>query len=514
MKKGLLAIIALLLGTISFFCFLDYRSSLNPGALVTYGAIGEDYHEESDELLDKDVSSIEMERVYRELGNGINLGNDLDACDWNYFGSDKSVGFQAAIVYNTAPWTAWDASDYMYFDSNGCLTINWDLSKLNSRADALADNFALQLVNHYDDYEETTVKCTINSATLVYPNGISEELYSTGDSFVLTVKNNVTDYFYFDLEHLGVNTSNIEGGSVSISLKISDYYLDLSDKITKLETSWGNPPVTKEIIQTIKDAGFNTVRVPVSYFNHISPDGTIDKEFLDRVDQVVDWILDCGMYCIIDVHHDTGNDGWIKASENSYNKNKDIVGYIFSQIAERFKYKSNHLILEGLNETVDDSNRWNNVPAANIQVMNKWNQLFVDSVRFTGGNNSDRYLLINTYAALPLEECLSGFTMPSDSVNDRIFIGIHCYFNTDNMQKNYDIIKKYAYSYHFVIGEWAIWNNAENRVAVTQQFVSMATELGIPTIWWDNGRQEETAILDRNTLNWYDKVLLKEVTGK
>lgn len=514
MRKGLLAIIALLLVTITSFCFFDYRSTLNHETSIDNGSSYEEILDNSNEAQADDSSLVEMERVYKELGNGINLGNDLDVCDWNYFGSDKNAGFQAAIVYNSSPWTAWDASDYRYFDNNGNVTINWDLSKLKSRSNTLADSFAIQLVNHAENYEGTTVKCTINSATLVYPNGISEELYSTDDSFVLTVRDSVTDYFYFDLKHLGVNTSNIIGGSVSISLKISDYYSDVAGKITKLEKSWGNPPVTKEMIKTIKDAGFNAVRIPISYFNHISSDGTIDKEFLDRVEHVVDWTLDNGMYCIIDIHHDTGNDGWIKASESNYNKNKDIVGYIFSQIAERFKNKSNHLILEGLNETVDDSNRWSNIPAVNLQVMNKWNQLFVDSVRSTGGNNSNRYLLVNTYAALPLEECLRGFTMPYDTANNKIFVGIHCYFNADNMQKKYEIVGKYASSYHFVIGEWAIWNNAENRVAVTQQYVSMAAQLGIPTIWWDNGKQNETALLDRNTLSWFDKEMLKVVTGK
>ena len=492
------------------FCFIDYRNTLNHEASIAYSAEEAQIIEETL----KDDSSFEMNMIQSAMGAGINLGNALDVCDWNYFGSNNSTGFQAAIVYNSAPWTAWDASQYKYFDNNGNLTITWDLSNIKSKSDSAADNFAIQLVNHAKNYQGTSVKCTIKSAVFTYPNGISEDLYSTSDSFELTVNKNVTQYFYFDLKHLGISTSNVKGGTVSISLTISDYYSDVMGKISKLETSWGNPLITKEMVQTVKNAGFVTVRIPVTYFNHISSDGTIDKEFLDRVEQVVDWVLESGMYCIIDIHHDTGNDGWIRCSESNYKKNRDMVGYIFRQIAERMKYKNDHLILEGLNETVNTSNQWNNIPASDLQTMNKWNQLFVDSVRSTGGNNSTRYLLVNTYAALWLEECLNGFSLPNDSVANRIFVGIHCYYKSDNMQQKYSIIQKYSEKYHFIIGEWAVTSSVTNRIDIAREYTAHTRELGIPAIWWDNGKTSEMAIFNRKELTWPYRDVVNVITGK
>ncbi len=483
MKRISLAVIALFTVSIAVLSGCSQCILTGQKASVSYGA------------------SEDIDCVRSGMGAGINLGNDLDVCDWTYFGIDKKAEFQSAIVYNTSPWTVWDASQYCNFDDAGNLTIEWKLSDLKSSADATSDNFAIQLVNHNKEYEGTKVRCSVNSAVLTFPNGTTEQLKSGSDSYELTIKNDVTEFFYFDLKHLGIKTADLKGGIVSISIHISDYSSGVTSKITKLEKSWGNPAVTKEMIAAIKAAGFGTIRIPVTYFNHITPDGTIDKEFLDRVEQVADWALDSGLYCIIDVHHDTGNDGWIKASESNYNKNKELVAGIFRQISERFKNKSDHLILEGLNETVNDSNNWSNVPLTDLKVMNKWNQLFVDTVRSTGGRNSNRYLLVNTYAALSLDECLSAFELPDDKAENRIFVGIHCYYKADQMKKNFDVVSMYSQKYHFIIGEWAVWKKNENRQKTAAEFLSYTKELGIPTIWWDNGKLEETALFDRSKLD-------------
>ena len=506
MKKWQLGIVAGMMILIIVFCGAEYFHSAGRMETIEYGSS----EDEEQEVLIPSSS----DDVYNALGMGINIGNNLDVCDWTYFGSKHISGFQTAIVYNSAPWTAWDVSKYEYFDGNNELTLEWEIKSLESDPEAAASSFALQLINHTSSCEGTNVTCKVKDAKLVYENGIEVPLSSGSGSYTFTVQNDVTDYFKFDLRNLGIKTKNLIGSTVSISLEISDYYDTTKEKIAALEQMWGNPVITEDFIYAIRDAGFTSVRVPVTYFNHISDDGTIDEEYLDRVEQVVDWVLDSGMYCITDMQHDTGNDGWIVASESNYNANKDTVSNIFRQIAERFKDKSDHLILEGLNEVVNDKTQWQHVPKADFDVMNKWNQLFVDTVRSTGGMNASRYLLVNTYAALPLEECLSAFVMPVDSVENRIMVGVHCYFKLEDIEKSFNTIEKYSSQYDIVVGEWAVWKKNDNRQEIIDAYIDQLNRLGLPAMWWDNGRSEETAIFDRKKLSVAYPDIENAITGK
>ena len=457
----------------------------------------------------------ETENVYDFLGHGFNIGNSLDVCDWNNFGSVSNSGFQAGIVYNTEPWTAWDVSDYYFFDSEDEVNISWDLSGLKSEDSVAASNFAIQLVNHDKAYEGLTVNCTIKKLELRDANGSLYDLLSSKPEIhQLFVKDEVTNYIYINLSHLNISTSDLRDLSLFASLEISDYYRNKKTEIASLEKAWGNPEISLELIETIKIAGFDTVRIPVTYFNHISNDGTIDTEFLDRVEEVVDWIIDKDMYCIIDIHHDSGNDGWIKASATNYEKNHKIVTHIIKQIAERFKGKDNHLILEGLNETVNDDTQWSNIPVSDIQIMNKWNQLFVDAVRSTGGNNTDRVLLVNTYAALPLDECLKNFVLPNDIVKDKIYVGIHCYFKHEDLDKSFSVIDTYSSKYRFVIGEWGFDKSIPDRASAITDFVYLANERSIPIIYWDNGDCDTMGILNRTTYDWEYAEVVRTITGK
>ena len=103
------------------------------------------------------------------------------------------------------------------------------------------------------------------------------------------------------------------------------------------ETSWGNPYSTKAMIDGIKEAGFNAVRVPVTWYNHMDAStNQIDKEWMDRVEEVVNYVLDNDMYCIINVHHDTGEKGWLKATENGIDVKKAKFKAIWEQVSERF----------------------------------------------------------------------------------------------------------------------------------------------------------------------------------
>lgn len=188
------------------------------------------------------------------------------------------------------------------------------------------------------------------------------------------------------------------------------------------ETCWGQPETTRELIHMMKEAGFGAIRIPVTWYNHMNAEAEVDGEWMVRVKQVVDYVIDEGLYCIINVHHDTGADSfdddgnlsgyhWLKASLDNYSHNGLRYAALWGQIALTFRDYGEKLLFEGFNEMLDDNSCWNyptwsaesdyNEEAAKdaYQAINFYNKLFVETVRFTGGNNAERNLIINPYAA-------------------------------------------------------------------------------------------------------------------
>ena len=223
-------------------------------------------------------------------------------------------------------------------------------------------------------------------------------------------------------------------------------------------------------------------------------------------------VIDNGMYCIIDIHHDTGNDGWIKASKKNYNNNRDKVANMIIQIAEYFKDYDEHLILESFNEMVDDNNKWGDVPYESLTVFNDWNQLFVDFVRATGSKNASRYLLVNTYAASIDGRNIDYFEIPKDTVENRILVGVHGYISYDDLDDGFNNIKKlYDRGYAIVISEFGSSGQSKvDRTQYTYDYAKKAVEIGACPILWDDGSNASSiseiknyAIMDRVNLKWY-----------
>ena len=304
------------------------------------------------------------------------------------------------------------------------------------------------------------------------------------------------------------------GINIGNSLDVCDWNskFTIDTHPAKYETTWGNGPITESLIKMIADKGFGTVRIPVTYMNHIDDKGNIDPKWLQRVSEVVNMVLDNGMYCIVDIHHDTGNDGWIRASKKNYNDNHDRVANMILQIAECFKDYDDHLILEGFNEMVDDNTKWTDVPYESLTVFNKWNQLFVDLVRGTGSNNATRFLLVNTYAASIDGRNIDYFELPTDTVEDRLLVGVHGYISAAELDKGFDSIKKlYDRGYAIVIGEFGSSGQSKvDRAQYTEDYSQKAAEIGACPILWDDGSNaakasevKNFAIMDRKNLKWY-----------
>ena len=198
------------------------------------------------------------------------------------------------------------------------------------------------------------------------------------------------------------------------------------------ETYWGQPVTKPELMVMMKEAGFGAIRVPVTWYNHMDKDGKVDAAWMNRVKEVVDYVLDAGLYCIINVHHDTG-DGtqWLHASTTTYNSVRARYEYLWQQIAETFKDYDQKLLFESYNEMLDDNNRWNE-PASNdgYTAINNYAKSFVTTVRNTGGNNKNRNLVVNDYSASSSPAAMKALELPEES--GHIVFQLHSYPNWQN----------------------------------------------------------------------------------
>lgn len=281
------------------------------------------------------------------------------------------------------------------------------------------------------------------------------------------------------------------------------------------ETSWGNNITTEAMIKTVAEGSFKAVRVPVTYYDNCDENANIDSAWLDRVETVVDYVLDNGMYCIIDVHHDTGMGAWITADEEDYDLSSKRLQKLWEQIAERFKNYDERLIFEGFNELINDKNEWDNADDSNYEVTNKLNQVFVDCVRKTGGNNAHRILMVNLYAAIAGEKGVELFNMPNDSASDAIIVGFHSYSSSETeLDAIFERMQKKFVNNNIpvIMGEFGTkaQNSENSRAAFAGTVVKKAHDAGIVCFWWDDGgtwkdAAEVTnyALLNRIDLTWY-----------
>ena len=229
------------------------------------------------------------------------------------------------------------------------------------------------------------------------------------------------------------------------------------------ESCWGQSVTKPELLKMMKDAGFGAIRVPVTWYNHMDVTGKVDAAWMARVHEVVDYVINQGLYCIINVHHDTGADSqdgkfksWLKADEANYAQNKDRYENLWRQIAEEFKDYGQLLLFESYNEMLDKLNSWcfasfassgkydASVAASAYQAINSYAQSFVSTVRATGGNNVQRNLIVNTYGSCSgggdwnqhLKDPLKEMKYPDDPAGKgRIIFQVHSYpslVNTDN----------------------------------------------------------------------------------
>ncbi len=308
----------------------------------------------------------------------------------------------------------------------------------------------------------------------------------------------------------------------------------LSDEL-EYETAWTSQKekTSEALIKAIKKQGFNTIRIPVSWHNHVDSKLTISDAWMDRVQTVVDYAYNNGMYVILNIHHD---DEQMQPTKAAYSASKKYVKTIWKQIAKRFKSYGDRLIFETMNEprNLSMSNPWWFMPDSSsegqeaMNYINKLNQVAVDTIRTAGGsNNKKRYIMVPGYAASPDFTLTDYFKLPTDknaSKSNRILVSIHAYrpysmafdgsgrsdFN-DADKTELNTFMKQAYERFtskgigVVIGEFGIVNkdNTAERAKCAAYYVALARHYGMTAVWWDNNAfgtgAENFGLFDRKT---------------
>ena len=311
-----------------------------------------------------------------------------------------------------------------------------------------------------------------------------------------------------------------------------------------LETIWVSVRTTETMMDQLVAAGFKTLRLPVSWHGHVDPESfEISEAWLSRVQEVADWALSRGMYVILNTHHDEEQ---FYPSSEQLDESLRYINTVWGQIAERFRDYDDHLIFESMNEPRLTHSKthewWFDAHSAEIKdaaaCINQLNQAFVDTVRASGGNNADRYLMVPGYDASADGVTNQLFVLPKDSADNRIIVSVHAYtpynfalnlqgtrdFSINNrasvseirgfMNKLYTMY--IAKGIPVVIGEFGALdkqNNLQARVDFTAYYTAQAISRGIPVCWWDNnsfsGNGENFGLLRRLKENWlYPDIVL------
>ncbi len=279
---------------------------------------------------------------------------------------------------------------------------------------------------------------------------------------------------------------------------------------TPMETLWQPYETTKELMTAVHDAGFNTVRIPVTWGNMIDDENgyAINEQWMARVQEIVDYCVSQDMYAIINIHHDGAEQtGWLRIAAEDIAPVKEKFAAVWKQIAERFKDYDEHLIFESMNEVTGDDNSLAGIQK-DMQVIMELNQLFVDTVRATGGNNAQRWLSVPARYTNITNTCKeeNGFQMPTDAAG-HLLLAVHEYDWTFGLLENmgtttWSLQSSQALEIHFeelkgflsagypvILGEYGAVdkNNTVERAYHLEVVNYICEKLGIVPVLWDAG---------------------------
>lgn len=337
----------------------------------------------------------------------------------------------ALTVTQTAPKSAFKSSGV--FDTNDPINA-WDGSAVE---EVMASSDHVANFTTVDNPTKISVTFTLSELDWT-GNEESGSVDVVGSGFTNPAV--FSDMDFTDMDALTL--SKYLGNGINLGNTMEAYghaTLGVNSSVSNYETYWGQPITTPEMIQGMKDCGFDTLRIPVSWTNMMSyesGDYTINTAYLDRVEEIVNYALDAEMFVVLNDHWDGGWWAMFGSSDETSAQNAfTMYESMWTQIAERFKDYSDMLIFESANEELGDglnnNSHWADSGSLTenerYELTNKINQFFVDLIRKTGGNNDDRFLLIAGYNTDFDMTADSRYKMPTDSAAGKLFLSVHYY---------------------------------------------------------------------------------------
>lgn len=307
------------------------------------------------------------------------------------------------------------------------------------------------------------------------------------------------------------------------------------------EIYWQNPRTTKEMIDAVRLQGFNTIRIPVTWSEHIGagPDYVINSEWLERVAEVVDYAYEEGMFVILDTHHEP--DFWLIPRNDGLDETEAELAAIWEQLSVRFAEYDYHLLFEGMNEprVKGTPAEWSGGTEEEREAVNRLNKVFVDTVRATGGENATRCLIICPYGNSVTTKSITELDVPKDKY---IMVSAHMYTpyvftyepDSGNVNEwngtlkkdikwaadllNNNLIKNKvpvivtefgAVNKTYINADGIETQNTQEVIKWLADYMEIMNEYGIKCVWWDNGNYSEPGekfgIFDRKNCTWYSQ---------
>ncbi len=440
-----------------------------------------------------------------------------EAVVYNISSSGKLGKFTGAFGYTSSSGN-YQSPDTAVFTDSSSLSLTWFVP---AQAKSLAAKDGKLLLGYWWS-EQPTV--TLDSVTVKYSLGSGGSAPPTEITAEPTTSEPASVSFRSSEEI--VKTMNA-GWCLGNSL---DSY-NTGKTGLSTETGWGNLKTTKEMISSVKSAGFNSIRIPVTWGEHMNGE-TIDPEWLARVKEVVDYAYDENMFVILNMHHDDYI--WFEPQDSEYDADSAKLKAIWSQIASYFIDYGDRLIFEGMNEprTVGSANEWMGGTAEERTIIARYEQDFVDTVRKTGGNNARRSLIVTSYAASAETAAINDIIIPSGG---NIIVSVHYYAPwqfSDGTVTDFSDSGKAELDAKFtelkqkfidkgtpvIIGEFGCINAAPESVRQEyyKYYISSAKKQGIKCFVWDNNvssGEQSFGIFNRGTLTWNEAILSGIIEG-
>jgi endoglucanase len=304
------------------------------------------------------------------------------------------------------------------------------------------------------------------------------------------------------------------------------------------ETSWGNPETTQAMVQAVQAAGFRTMRIPVTWTDHIgaAPAYPIDAAWMAKVQQVATWANDAGMYAIVNTHHDADKQ-WILFNDPgsptlSAAKQAQItaeISAVWTQIATAFQSYGDHLILECFNEPHGDVNGFGGGDDASRAVLNGYLVACMNAIRGTAGNNATRYVMVQGVGAAASQAGIQAVVIPNDDPD--VLFSVHAYSpwpfasgmttTWGTVASDYTnlsglvqrVVSWLPPTEGIVLGEWGSVraDDLSSRVAHARAYAQDITVAGMCPVWWDDGGNY--VLLDRasNPPSWTYPTILSAI---